>query len=138
MVIAAGYPLEMQNFIEANPGLMSRFDKVFELKDYTSEELLSIAKWMFDKEELKLEEAAENHLLWYINKLTENKHKYFGNARTIRKIVVETIRKQNLRMAEVPAEDRDWLLIHTIKLEDISGFRLMEAEMQPRRGIGFR
>lgn len=138
MVIAAGYPEEMKRFIETNPGLMSRFDKQFEFKDYTPEELLSIAKWMFDKEELKLEEAAENHLLWYINKLIDNKHKYFGNARTIRKIVSETIRHQNLRMAEIPAEERTWLLIHTVKLEDISGYRLMEAEMKPQRGIGFR
>ena len=138
MLIVAGYPEEMGQFIEANPGLMSRFDKQFELPDYSPDELLSIAKWMFDKEELKLEEAAENHLLWYINKLVDNKHRYFGNARTIRKIVSETIRRQNLRMAEIPAEDRNWLLIHTVKLEDISDFRLMEAEMKPRRGIGFR
>ncbi|HHH50018.1 MAG TPA: AAA family ATPase, partial [Saprospiraceae bacterium] len=138
MVIVAGYPKEMRQFIETNPGLMSRFDKQFELRDYTPDELLSIAKWMFDKEELKLEEAAENHLLWYINKLVDNKHKYFGNARTIRKIVSVTIRRQNLRMAEIPAEDRSWLLIHTVKLEDISEFRIMESEMKPHRGIGFR
>jgi len=77
-------------------------------------------------------------LYWYIKKLVENKHKYFGNARTIRKIVSETIKRQNLRMAEIPAEDRNWLLIHTIKLEDISEFRVMEAEQKQRRGIGFR
>ncbi len=138
MVIVAGYPEEMQEFIESNPGLMSRFDKTFNFKDYSSEELLSITKWMFDNEELKLEENAEKHLLEYINKLVENKHKYFGNARTIRKIVHETIRRQNLRMAEIPNEERTWIQIHTIKLEDVSDFKLMEGQVDEKRYIGFR
>ncbi len=138
MVIVAGYPEEMTQFLEANPGLMSRFDKQFDFKDYTSDELLSIAKMMFDKEELKIEEAAENHLLEYIHKLLDNKHRYFGNARTIRKIVNESIRRQNLRMAEIQPEERNWLQIHTIKLEDISDFQLIEAESEPKKYIGFR
>src|SRR5690606_22825764 len=112
--------------------------KQFEFYDYNANELLEIAKLIFEKEELTLEKAAEKHLEEYIKKLLENKHKYFGNARTIRKIVEETIRKQHLRMAGLPASQRTPKKIQTIKMEDISGFQIMEEDLKPRRGIGFR
>ncbi len=138
MVIVAGYPEEMKTFLEANPGLLSRFDKQFTFTDYSASELLAIAKMMFEKEDMILSEAAEAHLNAYIKKLLSNKHKYFGNARTIRKIIQETIRRQNLRMADIPATKRNRTLIHTIELEDISGFAIMEEDIEPKRGIGFR
>ncbi len=137
MVIVAGYPQEMSVFIEANPGLMSRFDKQFTFKDYSAEELLLIAKMMLDKEELRLDEEAEKHLVLYIDRLIEGKHKYFGNARTMRKIINEAMKRQNLRMADVPNENRDWMLIHTLTKDDVEGFQLMETENGGRRGIGF-
>ncbi len=138
MVIVAGYPKEMGQFIQTNPGLMSRFDKSFDFKDYSDEELLLITKMLFDQEELKMDEKAENHIKDYIEKLLENKHKYFGNARTIRKIVQEAIKRQNLRMADIPPNDRTWLLIHTVELQDVEEFKLIESDMDQPRNIGFR
>lgn len=138
MVIVAGYPDEMQKFIEANPGLMSRFDKQFNFPDYNHPELLAISKLMFTMEGLEMEKKAEAHLVLYIEKLLDRKHKYFGNARTMRKIVQETIRRQNLRMAEIPAEKRVPKLIGKVTLADISSFELMESDVEERQGIGFR
>ena len=49
VVIAAGYPALMQQFMESNPGLRSRFPITVEFPDYSPEELLKIFK-MFCKE----------------------------------------------------------------------------------------
>ena len=78
MVIVAGYPEEMKQFIEANPGLMSRFDRQFDFPDYNHTELLAISKMMFSAENLKMEKPAEEHLTLYVEKLLSRKHKYLS------------------------------------------------------------
>ena len=42
VVVAAGYPDEMADFIESNPGLRSRFPKTIAFPDYSNDELLAI------------------------------------------------------------------------------------------------
>ncbi len=42
VVIVAGYPDPMEQFLGSNPGLKSRFNKSIMFEDYTEEELLSI------------------------------------------------------------------------------------------------
>lgn len=137
MVIAAGYPDEMNRFIEMNPGLMSRFDKNFTFDDYDEDQLMEIANMMFEKEGLHMDNEAEQHLRLYVANLVSHKHKYFGNARTVRKVVQQAIRKQNLRMAETDPSIRSEKMIETITVDDVQEFNLMEEENKPR-GIGFR
>ena len=54
-VIVAGYPKEMDSFINTNPGLRSRFDQEFELSDYSSEELVGIFEGMVAKEGFEID-----------------------------------------------------------------------------------
>ena len=137
MVIVAGYPKEMSEFLEANPGLLSRFDKQFNFPDYTEKELLNIVKMMFEQEELTLNDVANQHLNNYVTNLVKNKHKYFGNARTVRKIVKQSVRQQHLRMAAMSSEERTEEMIQTVVLEDVQEFSLME-EQDRGSTIGFR
>jgi SpoVK/Ycf46/Vps4 family AAA+-type ATPase len=138
IVIAAGYPEEMQQFLEINPGLLSRFDRTLHFGDYTAEELLSIADAMFEKENLYLDTTAANHLKEYIIQMLEHKHQYFGNARSIRKVVQEITRRQHLRLANMDTADRTPEMVRTITMEDFKDFKLMDQGVtNDRKGIGF-
>ena len=89
-VIAAGYPLPMQNFLESNPGLKSRFTHFFTFDDYTAEELTSIYKIFSAKEKYLVDKDAELFLVERLEIICSNADNTFGNARFVRNLFNET------------------------------------------------
>ena len=136
-VIVAGYPDNMHKFVEMNPGLKSRFDKTYDFKDYTSEQLIVIAQNLFKKEELMPNAEALAHLTLYFSNLLSNKDKFFGNARTVRQTVGECVMKQNLRMASIPSGERRAEDLMHLTFDDVKHLVVGQAESKPSLGFRF-
>jgi SpoVK/Ycf46/Vps4 family AAA+-type ATPase len=137
-VIAAGYPDNMNVFLHANPGLKSRFDRVWHFYDYNTETLLQIAISMFEKEGLSMDEQAEKFMIDLLQQMYNARDKYFGNARSVRKIVEQTVKKQNLRMASLPAEERTPGMMEKISLQDLQDIKPEEKSDKERKSLGFK
>lgn len=99
-VCVAGYPDNMDTFLKANPGLNSRFDKILRFEDYDPDQLLKIADSLFAKNGATLSAAAHQHVGEYLRFLHKYRDQFFGNARTVRKIVLDILRRHDLRLAE--------------------------------------
>ncbi|GBU29646.1 hypothetical protein R84B8_03219 [Treponema sp. R8-4-B8] len=119
VVIAAGYKNEMQNFIQANPGLKSRFTHELELEDYTPDELIAIFMSMAKDRGNKLSGDAEAAAKEAIADIHRKKGKDFANGRTMRNLLDDTIRKMSARTSKLPEAQRTIEALSTITAEDI-------------------
>jgi SpoVK/Ycf46/Vps4 family AAA+-type ATPase len=134
-VVVAGYPDNMHKFIETNPGLKSRFDRTYDFKDYSAEELYSISQNLLSKEKLTLTPEAEAHLKAYFNFIYDARDKFFGNARTVRQVIGEAVKNQHLRMASLASADRTAEALASMTMEDVAEF---ELKNEGRAQMGFR
>ncbi|MGB0525715.1 MAG: AAA family ATPase [Flammeovirgaceae bacterium] len=137
IVIVAGYTEPMDNFLKMNPGLKSRFDKELIFEDFTKEELVEVVKYMFAEENLELNAKAAEHMEKYCYYLYNRRDKFFGNARTIRKIVRRVTKNQHLRMAGLPKEKRTEKVLRTVILNDVKEFSSDNKELGGKPSIGF-
>ncbi len=138
-VFAAGYPDNMEKFLKANPGLSSRFDKTFYFEDYSDTQLFQIAKKMIKDNAMRLSSKAGIELQQLLFDLYKMRDKYFGNARTVRKIILELVKHQNLRYSKLPVNSRTRQNELLITYEDILKLDIHSDDKAfQKQGIGFK
>jgi SpoVK/Ycf46/Vps4 family AAA+-type ATPase len=137
-VVVAGYTNNMNQFLESNPGIKSRFDRTFYFEDYTKEELLTITTNMLANKGLIADTKAVKYLKAQIAHLIQNKNKFFGNARSIRKLVEKTSRNHELRMANIEKSKRTKKIMSRVIYDDVAEFNLLTMENKEKTRIGFK
>lgn len=97
VVIVAGYPEEMAEFVSSNPGLESRFKRIIHFPDYTDPELVEIFAKLCRDSRLLLTPDAVRHLGELIAALPRGRD--FANGRTIRRMFEHAVARQADRLA---------------------------------------
>lgn len=117
VVIVAGYTNLMEEFLNSNPGLRSRFNKFMKFNDYTAEQLLDITKSMAKKQDYILTEEAKKKVLDHFNRIIANKPENFANAREARNYLEKAISKQAGRIVGIKDIDKETIMV--IEAEDL-------------------
>jgi len=107
VVIVAGYPRLMHEFLDSNPGLRSRFARELVFPDYSSEELVAITGTFARQNEYSLTEGAADELHRIFDRAQRSEG--FGNARYARTIFEQALNTQALRLAGSPDASIDEL-----------------------------
>lgn len=118
IVIVAGYPEPMEEFLNSNPGLKSRFNKYLYFEDYTVEELMGILNLRAKKSNFKLSKEAEKFSFEFFKNRCENKPENYANARDVRNFFEKAIVNQANRLAVLNNITDEQLA--TIELNDVN------------------
>lgn len=110
IVVVAGYTGPMEQFLNSNPGLESRFNKYFFFPDYTGEQLLAIFKMQCRKNSYTLTPEAEKTAEELFTQLYEQRGDNFGNGRDVRNCFEDMIVRQSNRVAQMAAPTKDDLM----------------------------
>ncbi len=146
VVIVAGYPEPMKNFIEANEGLKSRFLNYLSFDDYEMDELAGILDYMLEEKGYEMTPEAREEALKKIEGEKNGAAKHFGNGRTVRNLVEKAEKNLAFRldMEEVFKPDNKMTVEEKKKkltqftIEDVRGVDLSGIEKtQSGTGPGF-
>ena len=98
VVIVAGYRDRMEEFIESNPGLRSRFTRFIDFPDYTPEQLALIFEKMAADEGYTLEVGALDEMKAILLREHAGRDDNFGNARLVRNLFERSLTSQANRL----------------------------------------
>ena len=106
VVIVAGYPKQMREFIASNPGLRSRFSRTIFFDNFDAEELYSIEKQMIRSSGFDGSDGffLRSELMW--QKLYEQRLTHGSNARLVRSAMDIILENQAARLNRIPRKKR--------------------------------
>ena len=120
VVIAAGYPDEMDQFVNANPGLKSRFPRTIAFPDYSTDELVVIFERLGERNHYNCDPDAIGRVRAWID--AQPRTKGFGNGRLARNLFEEAAGRQATRLVELTEPTDEQLVTLTgADIPDIPG-----------------
>jgi hypothetical protein len=99
VVILAGYPEEMADLVEANPGMESRFPRTIHFPDYTDDELLAIFESLGRQGRYQLDEPARAAVRAWL--AAQPRDEGFGNGRLARNLFEAAVANQASRLVAI-------------------------------------
>lgn len=133
IVIFAGYPREMQQFLDRNPGMASRIAFQVEFEDYSVDELCEIATLMLKRKDLHITDDAMKKLRDICEQAS--KENDYGNGRYVRKLLEEAEMNLAQRLSVIPESELALSTMTTIEACDIEDMVERKETCSP---IGFR
>jgi len=116
VVIVAGYPDLMQDFLRSNPGLESRFKTTLHFDDYEIPELLQIFLSLCNRHKLRLDAETQGAARNAFRTLRMEKEGRFANGREVRNLFERVLTQQALRLGNDLTKDT----LSTLAPTDIS------------------
>ena len=100
VVIVAGYDDLMEEFLNSNPGLKSRFNTFIHFDDYNAKELVDIMKFLCSQNDYLITKQTEKELESYFTDVINNKDNNFSNGRYVRNMFENALKNQSRRIAK--------------------------------------
>ena len=133
IVIFAGYPEPMKEFLDRNPGMRSRIAFCVEFADYTTEELCEITELMLAKKQITITELGMKKLKKNFESIKESRD--YGNGRFARKMLEEAEMNLAERICQMSEMEITKEMLTTINESDIPDVPL--GERRQIKKIGF-
>lgn len=133
IVIFAGYPAQMKEFLDRNPGLSSRIAFHVNFEDYTVDELCDITKLMLSRKQMSITDEAMSEMRKHYKNVKGSID--FGNGRFVRKLLEEAEMNLAERILQVSESEITEQLITTIERSDVP--KVQEKKTEKRNPIGF-
>ncbi len=109
VVIVAGYPEKMGEFLRSNPGLQSRFNRFIHFEDYSPEEMWEIFKRVGEDYGYRFTPAAAEHVRSMLGEMHAKRDENFGNARDVRNLFEHAVSNHANRLAAVSTASEEQL-----------------------------
>jgi AAA+ superfamily predicted ATPase len=132
IVVFAGYPDKMENFLQTNPGLRSRIAFHVPFEDYDKGELHQILELLASKQELTLTSDIHEKLTPIFEKAVHSAD--FGNGRYIRNLFEQALISQAQRLVEL---DPDSVTTEDVRTLTAADFEILPTKTKQKARIGF-
>ena len=135
VVIFAGYPKPMEEFLSRNPGLRSRIAAHVPFADYNAEELCLIAEDMAKQKGYHLADGCHEKMYAIFTDVADTPD--FGNGRFARNLLEQAGMEQANRLAELSSDTLTDEMMNMLYPEDFSLPAAFKKAEDTRRTIGF-